>query len=118
MSFVRRQKARPSHEGVVAELMRRELGITTRAATEDLEAVRRRCKASFAAFVQEAWHVLEPGRRYVHGWMIDCLCEHLESVTAGFITRLLINVPPGPLRGDGIVETDRGPVPLIDIRIG
>jgi len=95
MSFVRRQKAQPTHETVVAELMRRELGISTKAATEDLEAVRRRCKASLAAFVQEAWHVLEPGRRYVHGWVVDAVCEHLEAVGAGLINRLLINIPPG-----------------------
>ena len=39
--------------------------------------------------------MLEPRMRYVHGWLIDAICEHLEAVTAGFITRLLINVPPG-----------------------
>jgi len=48
-----------------------------------------------ASFVREAWHILEPRQRYVHGWLIDAICEHLEAVTAGLITRLVINVPPG-----------------------
>jgi phage terminase large subunit-like protein len=85
----------PSHEAVVAELMRRELGVSRIEASESITTVREKCRVSFAAFVQEAWHVLEPNRRYVHGWLIDAICEHLEAVTAGLITRLLINVPPG-----------------------
>ena len=31
----------------------------------------------------------------VEGWSLEAICEHLEAVTAGEITRLLINVPPG-----------------------
>ena len=45
--------------------------------------------------MREAWHVLEPNTPYVHGWHIDAICDHLEAVTDGRITRLLINVPPG-----------------------
>lgn len=85
----------PSHESVVAELMRRELGLNRMEASESITQVRDKCRVSFAAFVQEAWHILEPNRRYVHGWLIDAICEHLEAVTAGLITRILINVPPG-----------------------
>lgn len=40
-----------------------------------------------------AWHVVEPGKPYIHGWHIDAICEHLEAVTAGQIPRLIINVP-------------------------
>lgn len=29
------------------------------------------------------------------GWTMEAICEHLEAVTLGRITRLLINVPPG-----------------------
>lgn len=53
------------------------------------------CRRSLADFVREAWHVVEPGTPYVHGWHVDAIAEHLEAVTAGQITRLLINVPPG-----------------------
>jgi predicted phage terminase large subunit-like protein len=34
----------------------------------------------------------------VHGWHIDAMAEHLEAVTAGQITRLLINIPPGTMK--------------------
>lgn len=78
--------------------MRRELGISRLEASESVSTVRERSAASLAAFIQEAWHILEPRMRYVHGWLIDALCEHLEAVTAGFITRLLINVPPGSMK--------------------
>lgn len=53
---------------------------------------------SLAEFVKLAWPVLEPGQKYIHGWHIDAICEHLEAVTAGDITRLLINVPPGTMK--------------------
>jgi predicted phage terminase large subunit-like protein len=47
------------------------------------------------AFVRYFWHILEPGTPFVDGWPIWAICEHLEAVTRGEITRLLINVPPG-----------------------
>jgi predicted phage terminase large subunit-like protein len=50
---------------------------------------------SLSQFVKEAWHVIEPNNAYIHGWVIDAICEHLEAVTYGQIKRLLINVPPG-----------------------
>src|SRR5215470_18043332 len=50
-------------------------------------------------FIGLAWSVLEPpGRPFVRGWHIDAICEHLEAVTAGQITRLLINIPPGCMK--------------------
>ncbi|HEV7253867.1 MAG TPA: phage terminase large subunit [Mesorhizobium sp.] len=48
--------------------------------------------------MREAWHVLEPGNRYVHGWHVDALCMHMEAITDGRITRLLINIPPGTMK--------------------
>jgi predicted phage terminase large subunit-like protein len=47
------------------------------------------------AFVRHFWHVLEPETKFVDGWSMWAICEHLEGVTFGEITRLLINVPPG-----------------------
>ncbi|MFE1602093.1 phage terminase large subunit [Methylobacterium sp. ID0610] len=46
-------------------------------------------------FLRRAWPSVEPGTPYIHGWPIEAICEHLEAVTRGEITRLLINVPPG-----------------------
>lgn len=59
-------------------------------------------RQSLADFVRMAWPVLEPLRggetTYKHGWHIDAVCEHLEAVTRGELTRLLINVPPGTMK--------------------
>ena len=53
---------------------------------------------SLSEFIKQAWHVLEPGQPYIHGWHIDAISQHLEAVTANQITRLLINVPPGMMK--------------------
>jgi predicted phage terminase large subunit-like protein len=45
--------------------------------------------------VRYFWRVLEPETRFIDGWVVWAICEHLEAVTAGEISRLLINVPPG-----------------------
>src|SRR5690242_2490205 len=45
-------------------------------------------------FVEQAWHVVEPATRFVPGWHLDALCEHLQAVTLGQIRRLLICMPP------------------------
>ncbi len=46
-------------------------------------------------FVKDFWPILEPQTKFVDGWPLQAICEHLQAVTAGKITRLLINVPPG-----------------------
>ena len=63
------------------------------------------CEESLSAFVRRAWHVVEPGAEYVHGWHIDFICNHLEAITnglqfddGGYYNRLLINVPPGTMK--------------------
>ena len=53
---------------------------------------------SLSGFIRRAWQVIEPAAPYVHGWHIDAIAEHLEAITAGEITRLLINVPPGTMK--------------------
>jgi len=62
-------------------------------------------EASLAEFIRQAWHVIEPGSPYIHGWHIDFICEHLEAITNGDelpdgspYNRLLINVPPGTMK--------------------
>ncbi|MDC8803929.1 phage terminase large subunit [Halomonas pacifica] len=65
----------------------------------DLQAAERElCSRSLAAFVRRAWHVLEPGQPYIHGWHVDAICEHLQAITEGQINRLLINIPPGTMK--------------------
>lgn len=61
------------------------------------DSIRRKCR-TLAGFIKEAWHVVEPETEYVHGWHIDAVCAHLEAVSQGRITRLLINIPPGTMK--------------------
>jgi predicted phage terminase large subunit-like protein len=58
----------------------------------DADGVR---QGGLIAFVRYYWKVLEPETPFVDGWPLWAVCEHLEAVTFGEITRLLINVPPG-----------------------
>jgi predicted phage terminase large subunit-like protein len=55
-----------------------------------------------AEYVTQAWHVLEPGRPLQWGWHLDAMCEHLEAVSAGELTRLAINVSPGSTKSLGV----------------
>jgi predicted phage terminase large subunit-like protein len=65
----------------------------------DLLAVERElCGRSLAEFAKRAWHVLEPATELKWGWALDAICLHLEAVTNGDITRLLMNVPPGTMK--------------------
>lgn len=64
---------------------------------DQMETTRAKCQR-LSSFVREAWHVLEPSNPYIHGWHIEAVCEHLEAITNGEITRLLINIPPGTMK--------------------
>jgi len=56
------------------------------------------CKRSLVEFIKRAWHVLEPGNPYIHGWHVDALAEHYEAVTSGEINRMVVNIPPGCMK--------------------
>lgn len=58
------------------------------------ERARRSGSRSFAAFVKQAWHIVD-GAPLVWNWHLDVLCSHLEAVARGEIKRLVINIPPG-----------------------
>lgn len=52
--------------------------------------------SSLRLFVEHAWSDgLGIPDRFVRGWHVDAICEHLEAVSAGEIRRLAICVPPG-----------------------
>lgn len=51
-------------------------------------------RKGFKAFVKLAWSQVEP-EALIWNWHMDAICEHLEAVTRGEITMLVINVPPG-----------------------
>lgn len=64
----------------------------------ELEISRRQCTKSFAEFVRQGWHVLEPASELKWGWSLDAICDHLEAVHYGHILELLMNVPPGCMK--------------------
>lgn len=63
-----------------------------------IAAERELCRRSLAYFAKRAWHILEPSTPLKWGWALDAICAHLEAVTRGDITRLLMNVPPGTMK--------------------
>ena len=52
------------------------------------------CESSLSAFIQSAWHVIEPNTTYLHNWHVDLISEHLEAVTLGQLRRVIFNIPP------------------------
>lgn len=61
------------------------------------DRVRVECQ-SLIGFIEHAWQILEPGTPLVLGWAIRSVANHLEAVTDGSITRLLIAIPPGMMK--------------------
>lgn len=55
-------------------------------------------KGGLYEFVRLAWHLVEPGVEFSDNWHIPLICAHLEAVSRGEITRLLINIPPGCMK--------------------
>jgi hypothetical protein len=60
----------------------------------DLEN-QRRCEDSLLEFIGCMWPVVDPAEKFVTGWPLEAICDHLQAVTEGYIKRLIINVPPG-----------------------
>lgn len=55
-------------------------------------------RGGLLSFVRDFWHILEPGQPFVDGWVLEAIAEHLEAVTFGEITNLLVNVFPGAMK--------------------
>lgn len=55
-------------------------------------------KRSLADFARMAWPTLEPATPLKWGWVLDAVCDHLEAVSRGETTNLLMNVPPGSMK--------------------
>ena len=55
---------------------------------------------SLMDFVRLMWSAVEPATPLVYGRVLEAICDHLEAVADGDIRRLIMNVPPGPMRDD------------------
>lgn len=87
---------------IEAELTkRRERAAHMRRVAEDADAVRKECER-FTGFVKNAWHIPEPGIKYLPNWHIDAIGEHLEAIKKRQITRFLCNMPPGMMKSTTI----------------
>ncbi len=57
------------------------------------------CEESLSTFLQMAWPYCGVGSaKYVHGWAVDAIAEHLEAIIDGDIRNLIINMPPRCLK--------------------
>jgi predicted phage terminase large subunit-like protein len=57
---------------------------------------KRRAEMHLIDFVELMWPVLDStGQPFVRTWVQEAICDHLEAISDGRLTRLLINVPPG-----------------------
>lgn len=61
---------------------------------EDEQKIYTQCEKSLLSFIECAWPIVKPKRKFVGNWHINSICEHLEAVTRGEILRLVINIPP------------------------
>jgi len=51
------------------------------------------CENSFYEFCRQAWPEVDPSD-FVDNWHLEDICNHMEAVTRGHISRLLLNEPP------------------------
>lgn len=45
-------------------------------------------------FIRQAWSIVEPAKPLIWNWHMGAVCDHLQAVTYGEISYLLINIPP------------------------
>jgi predicted phage terminase large subunit-like protein len=63
-----------------------------------MERAKQEGQGGLLNFVRYFWDVLEPNREFCEGWALEAMAEHLEAVSYGSITRILINVSPGSMK--------------------
>jgi len=68
--------------------------------TKDDQIDRNLYERSLIDFTAGGWKYVEP-KPFVSNWHIEAVCDHLEWVAEGEITRLLINIPPRHMKSRG-----------------
>jgi predicted phage terminase large subunit-like protein len=65
------------------------------AAKRRIEEIREaeRLEDSFYEFCKAAWPVVDPAE-FSDNWHLEDICNHMEAVARGYISRLLLNEPP------------------------
>lgn len=49
-------------------------------------------------FTHQVWNILEPDTLFIPNWHLSFIAEHLEAISAGELTKLIVNVPPGMMK--------------------
>lgn len=75
-------------QAAIAELKRR----------ADYKKEMAKATESLKYFTLHAWPIVEPFTKFIPGWHIDAICEHLQAVSAGAIKKLIITIPPGHMK--------------------
>lgn len=87
----------PGLDEIRAERERRRAEAERQRLATDEALIRERC-STLHGFIEEFWYVLEPTAKFVSGWAVRAMCDHLEAVHRGDIQNLLITVPPGMMK--------------------
>jgi predicted phage terminase large subunit-like protein len=53
---------------------------------------------SLYEFCKQAWHIIEPGIKFVDGWHVRAICLECQELVDNPGGRLLINIPPGCMK--------------------
>lgn len=53
---------------------------------------------SLIEFTLQVWSILEPDTLFKPNWHLSFIAEHLEAISAGQLTKLIVNVPPGGMK--------------------
>ena len=59
-----------------------------------------KARRSLAAFVRQAWPIIEPSTPLIWNWHLDVICSRVQALVEGKLPRrnLIINVPPGSMK--------------------
>lgn len=66
--------------------------------SERRQALNALLRADLPSFIHKCFTTLEPGRGFHPNWHIDHIAWNLARVSAGEVTRLIINIPPRHLK--------------------
>lgn len=55
-------------------------------------------RTDFRVFLRRVFKTVSPGVELVWEWYLDAICDHLEALRRGEITKLIINQPPRTLK--------------------
>ena len=83
-------KEAPPQEAAIAKAARAEIK-----RRKEQEKLKKKCEADLVEFIRAFWHVLEPSKPLVEGFVLYAICDYLMAAADGHIKRGILNVFPG-----------------------